>query len=191
LDGKNIDEEITMYLQRHQKSKAITPSDVERVQVVVGGNHGDVAFQFGVSITVEMIDGQIIEFKISGCEVICRKDTAKLIEHTILPRLTNGLDVVKLIPLCISVNTDDGELVCKYNRAPSIGSARPIVDIYITSDLAFQAMAPRKELMVGLWCMQCTSSKAQFLDNGAMWTMEEMVRLGKEAEHKKGKCNWE
>ena len=80
---KNVDEEITMYLQRHLKSKAIAPSDVERVQVVVGGDHGDVAFQFGTSITVEMIEGQIIEFKISVCKVICRKDTAKLIEHTI------------------------------------------------------------------------------------------------------------
>jgi hypothetical protein len=44
---KNIDEEITMYLQCHLKCKSISPSDVERVQVVVGGNHGDVAFQFG------------------------------------------------------------------------------------------------------------------------------------------------
>ncbi len=56
---KNIDEEITMYLQRHLKSKAITPSNIERIQVVVGGNRGDVAFQFGTSITVEIIDGQI------------------------------------------------------------------------------------------------------------------------------------
>jgi hypothetical protein len=110
-----------MYLQCHLKSKAITPSDIERVQVVVGGDHGDVAFQFGTSITVEMIDGQIIEFKISVCKVICRKDTAKLIEHTILPWLTNVLEVVKLISLCISVNTDDGELVCEYNRTPSLG----------------------------------------------------------------------
>ena len=62
---KNIDEEITMCLQRHLKSKAIAPFNVERVQVVVGGNHRNVAFQFGESITVEMIDGQIIEFKIS------------------------------------------------------------------------------------------------------------------------------
>jgi hypothetical protein len=83
VDGKNIDEEITMYLQRHLKSKAIALSDIEHVQVVVGGNRGDVAFQFGTSITVEMIDGQIIEFKISVCKVICRKDTAKLIERTI------------------------------------------------------------------------------------------------------------
>ena len=75
---KNINEEITMSLQHHLKSKAIAPFNVERVQVVVGGNHRNVAFQFGESITVEMIDGQIIEFKISVCKVICRKDTAKM-----------------------------------------------------------------------------------------------------------------
>ncbi len=80
---KNIDQEITMCLQRHLKSKAIAPFNVERVQVIVGGDHGDVAFQFGESITVEMIDGQIIEFEISVCKVICRKDTEKLIERTI------------------------------------------------------------------------------------------------------------
>jgi hypothetical protein len=115
-----------------------------------------------------MIDGKIIDFEISACKVICRKDTAKLIERTILPRLTNGLEVVKLIPLCISVNTDDGELVCEYNRTPSIGSPTPILDVYITGDLAFQAMALGKESMSGHWCMQCASSKAQFLDNGTM-----------------------
>jgi hypothetical protein len=157
---KNIEEEITMYLQRHLKSKTIAPSDVDHVQVVVGGDHGDVAFQFGTSITVEMIDGQIIEFKISVCKVICRKDTAKPIERIILPRLTNGLEVVKLIPLCISVNTDDGKLVCKYNRTPSIESATPIFDVYVTGDLAFQAMALGKELMAGHWCMKYASSKA-------------------------------
>ncbi len=165
---KNIDEEITMYLQHHLKSKAIAPSDVDRVQVVVGGNRGDVAFQFGTSITVEMIDEQIIEFKISVCKVICRKDTAKLIERTILPQLTNGLKVVKLIPLCISVSTDDGKLVCKYSCTPSIGSATPMVDVYVTGNLAFQVMALGKELKAGHWCMQCTSSKVHFLDDGTM-----------------------
>jgi hypothetical protein len=165
---KNFDEEITMYLQRHLKSKAIAPSNVERVQVFVGGDHGDVAFQFGASITVEMIDGQIIDFKISVCEVICRKDTEKLIERTILPQLTNGLEVMKLIPLCISVNTDDGKLVCKYNRTPSIGSATPIVDVYVTGNLAFPAMALGKESIVGHWCIQCASSKARFLDDKTM-----------------------
>jgi hypothetical protein len=47
-------------------------------------------------------------------------------------------------------------------------------------------MALGKESMAGNWCMQCTSSKTQFLDDGTMWTMEEMVRLGKETKSKKG-----
>ncbi len=84
------------------------------------------------------------------------------------------------------MNTDDGKLVCKYNRTPSIGSATPIIDVYVTVNLAFQAMALGEESIAGHWCMQCASSKAQFLDNGTMWTMEEMIRLGKEAECKKG-----
>jgi hypothetical protein len=69
----------------------MSPADVERFQIVVGGDHGDVAFQFGVSVTVEMINKQQIEFEVSVCEVICRKDTVKLIELAILPELTKGL----------------------------------------------------------------------------------------------------
>ena len=85
---KNIDEEITLYLQRHLSSRSVQPSEVARVQVVVGGDHGDTAFQFGASISVELNDARIINFEVSVCELICRKDTGKLIEQTILKRLT-------------------------------------------------------------------------------------------------------
>jgi hypothetical protein len=49
---KNINEEITINLQWHLTSKSITPSDVACVQVVVGRDHGDTAFQFGASVSV-------------------------------------------------------------------------------------------------------------------------------------------
>jgi hypothetical protein len=61
---------------------------VARVQVVVGGDHGDTAFQFGASISVELNDARIINFEVSVCELICRKDTGKLIKQAILTRLT-------------------------------------------------------------------------------------------------------
>jgi len=48
---KKINDEITVYLQRHLNSKSITPSEVKRVQVVVGGDHGDTAFQFDASVS--------------------------------------------------------------------------------------------------------------------------------------------
>jgi hypothetical protein len=119
--------------------------------VVVGGDPGDISFQFGALLSVELIDGRIIDFEVSVCEVICQKNTAKLIERTILPQQTNGLEVVKTIPLCISAN-DDGKLIFGFNRTPSTGSTTPIVDVYLTGNLAFQAMALEKESMAGRWC---------------------------------------
>jgi len=58
----------------------------------------------------------VFEFEVSVCEVICRKDTAKIIELTILPELTKGLKVVMLIPLCIGIYPDDGELICEFDH---------------------------------------------------------------------------
>ena len=46
LTEKNINEEITVYLQRHLTSKSILPSEVVHIQVVVGGDHGDTARPF-------------------------------------------------------------------------------------------------------------------------------------------------
>jgi hypothetical protein len=74
---KNIHEEICIYLQRHLNSQSITPSNVERVQAVVGGDHGDTAFQFGAYISVHLFNNRIINFELVCCELICRKDTSK------------------------------------------------------------------------------------------------------------------
>ena len=145
---KNIDEEITLYLQCHLSSRSVQPSEVARVQVVVGGDHGDTAFQFSASISVELNDARIIDFEVSVCELICRKDTGKLIEQTILPRLTNGLEVVATLPLHIETDKH-GLLQCRFSRTAPVGnrSTPPKVEVYLTGDLAFQAMALRKESM--------------------------------------------
>jgi hypothetical protein len=51
-------------------------------------------------------------------------------------------------------------------------------------------MALGKELMADHWCMQCTSSKAQFLDGVMLWEMDNLIRLGKEAEKKGRTTTW-
>ena len=94
---KDINDEITVYLKKHLTSKSVMPANIQRVQVVVGGDHGDTAFQFGASVSVHFIDDtEAINFEVSVCELICRKDTAKLIEATILERLTAGLKIVSM-----------------------------------------------------------------------------------------------
>jgi hypothetical protein len=94
VDRENITNKNEIYLQRHLTSKSIAPSDVERIQVVVGGDHGDTAFQFGAAVSVTLINDHIIDFEVSVCELICWKDMGKLIESTILLSLTRGLDTV-------------------------------------------------------------------------------------------------
>ena len=62
-----MDEEITLALKRHLSSKSVMPTDVHRVQIVVGGDHGDTAFQFGASVSVELSNNRIINFEVSIC----------------------------------------------------------------------------------------------------------------------------
>jgi hypothetical protein len=52
---KSTDGEIARYLQRHLMSKNVNPTDVLSVQVVVGGDHGNTAFQFGASVSVKLV----------------------------------------------------------------------------------------------------------------------------------------
>jgi hypothetical protein len=98
------------------------------------GDHGDTAFQFGASISVELNDAQIIDFEVSVCELICRKDTGKLIDQTILPQLTNGLQVVATMPLHIETD-EHGLLQCRFSRTAPVGNRNtpPKVEVYLTA----------------------------------------------------------
>ena len=63
--------------------------------------------------------------------------------------------------------------------------------MYVTGDMAFQAMVFGKESMSGHWCMQCTMQMQCTLTQDQLnavkrWTMEEYCRLGDEAEKQKG-----
>ena len=62
--------------------------------MVVGGNHGDTAFQFSVSVSVDLSDDRITDFEVSFCESICCKDTVKLIERMFLTRRTKDLEII-------------------------------------------------------------------------------------------------
>jgi hypothetical protein len=155
---KRIADIIARYLQRHLQSKSAKPADVLCIQAVAGGDHGDTAFQFGASVSAELSGGEIIDFEVSVCKLICRKDTGRLIKSTILPTLTSGLNVVATSPLHI-YEDNEGNIICKCGETcpttEHIAKTTPHVNLYITGDLAFQAMALGKESMSGHWCMQC------------------------------------
>ena len=115
LTEKNVHNEICIYLQCHLNSQSITPSDVERVQAVVRGDHGDKAFQFGESVSVHLISDRQIDFELSVCELICHKDMGKLIKSTILTQLTQGLEIGAMWNLHIEMNSNR-KLECEFKQ---------------------------------------------------------------------------
>jgi hypothetical protein len=40
--------------------------------------------------------------------------------------------------------------------------------------------------MAGHWCIQCKVTQLQYSDNCELWTMDELMRCGEDAETKKG-----
>ncbi len=187
---KNIDEEIATYLQRHLSSKSVVPADVLCVHVVAGGNHGDTAFQFGASVLVELTNGSTINFEVLTCKLICCKDTGCLLEETILQRLTSGLEIISTFQLHQFIDDESGALVVKYHQhSPTpnaILSHTSTTKVFVTGDLAFQAMSLGKELMAGHWCMKCKASQHRFSDDCELWMMDKLVRCGKDVETRQG-----
>jgi hypothetical protein len=188
---RKISTRRSVYLQRHLSSKSVQPSNVVRVEVVVGGNHGNTAFQFGASVSVELADNRIIDFEVLVCKLICRKDTGCLLEQTILPRLTDGLEIIATFELHIFNDDECSVLVAEYHRhvgpiKNATPSHIPTTKVFVTGYLAFQAMALGKESMAGHWCMQCKATQQQFSDDCKLWMMDKLVRCGEDAETKKG-----
>ena len=102
---------------------------MQRIGVVAGGDHGDVAFQFGVSVHIEISDGSQVHFEVSVLELICKKDAAKLIEATILPGLTSGLKKMATLSLHIHHEEQDGKIHCKFSNTSTILSPQHLTTI--------------------------------------------------------------
>ena len=158
----------------------VNPTKVLRIGVVAGGDHGNVAFQFGASVHIEISDGRRIDFEVSVLELLCIKDTAKLIQVTILLGLTSGLNKVTTLHLHIFDN--HGKIHCKFGETCTIVPPQTItmierVDCYITGNLAFQDMSMGRESMARYWCLQRTANRLQFHVEAEHppWLMEDLL----------------
>ena len=104
--------------------------------------------------------------------------------------LTAGLKIVATWYLNVERN-GEGQMLCKFKDTQCTNDSHdatiycPKATIYVTGDLAFQAMALGKESMAGWWCMLCKASRAQFLDEESeLWDMESLLECGTIAEQR-------
>ncbi len=125
------------------------------------------------------------------CKLICCKDTGQLLEETILPRLTQGLEVFATFQPHLFIHHETGNLVVvelrrhcpNRDNTPGLPPTHTLIsEVFVTGDLAFQAVALGKESMAGHWCMQCKVMRLQFTgDDCELWTMDQLVSRGDEA----------
>ena len=79
-------------LAHELKSRKLSdPNHVQSVHIVVGagGDHGGPAFLFGGSVTVTLQDEEDFNLELISCQLMCPKESAGLIEATVLPFLTH------------------------------------------------------------------------------------------------------
>ena len=192
---KDLVREMEAQLSRALQSKHVDPKEVKRVSNVSGGDKGGDAFQFGSRIKVEFHGSRKTMFvQISVAELICRQDTAELIERTILPNITKGLETIATSPLFVYLNADD-EVKCVFGGCPGDIVPERVkrlerVRLFISGDLAFFSMALGRESMSGHWCFLCQLRRAQFSkgdERAAMWNMEELLRVAGEVNGGKAK----
>ncbi len=156
--------------------------------MIIAGDHGNTAFQFGTLDLIELDDECHLDFKVMVCKLICWKDSGRLLKETILERLTQGLDIISTFKLHLFIDKWNSIIAEFHLRGPmtepTTTTYTSITEVFVMGDLAFQAMAQGKESMARHWCMQCKASHLQFKHDCEMWIMEELVRCGKDAEKK-------
>ena len=117
--------------------------------------------------------------------MICRKDTAALIEATILPCLTKGLKTLSGQSLHL-YKTNDGPVICTFD-APTTEIEDIVkikVEVYNTGDLAYQMMTQGREGMSGAHCMLCQLTYKEFNNyrhrDGVPWTFTKFLCTAKQ-----------
>jgi len=175
----DVDKEVSIQLARQLQRRKISPKDVKGAHHLVGGDHGGDAMQFGVTTKVTLEDDTSFSFETQACEILCRTDSAELIEKTVLDRLTKGLKIMATKVLHIYEDMD-GKTQCCYGHSPTefrdIKSFTNLIPMYVTGDLAFFVMALGRESMSGHWCYLCKLCRSSYSklshEKGTMWTME-------------------
>ena len=181
---KNIADEFASQLKRQLQSRKIMPSEIERIDIITGADHGLGAMIVGSRIVVILKDNvsddtkESFSFEISVAEILCRKDNADLLDKTVKTELTKGLRTIAKNKLVISHK--DSTIDCGFESSGDDSEVSMSTGMYIVGNLALYGMLLGKEGMSGNWCHICKLSKKEFSDlvrNGDPWAYDEMESL--------------
>ncbi|KAL7524102.1 hypothetical protein ACHAXR_002598, partial [Thalassiosira sp. AJA248-18] len=194
---KNMAREVEVQTACMMEANELLPDDIERIDLVTGGDHGKEALQQGLHVTITTMDGVDREghdeddphsftYELIVAEAICKKDNAKIMENTINKGLTPAMKEIVESKLAVEVG-EGGNITCRFLPLASETTLKTFkVELYVVSDLAFYGMALGREGMMGAWCYLCRLSHAEFQDllrEGDDWVMAALQAMAKEVAH--------
>ena len=138
---------------------SVNPEDVEKLFLILGGDHGIGAFRMPFRTVLLLKDGRHLKKDIGIATIICKKDTGEVILNTIMDVLTADLKLIN--NSSVVIGTDEvGALTCKLvtkgtqTATPRTNTIQSTT-LYITGDIKWFCMLLGMEDMAPHYCVYC------------------------------------
>lgn len=179
---KDIDLSVENYLKRlfsSTRPEGRRASDVTRVAVVFGGDHGQGAFRASVRVLLYFVIGEPPEeHEIDVAHVKCKKDNYEILEKSIMTPIGKSLKQMK--KLTFKSLGQRGIAMVQKGSAQAHGAKQ--TELFVTGDLLFYAVVLGR-VAANFWCFCCdlrpTAWKESPFEMGGAWDISgEDGRMG-------------
>ena len=177
---KDVDISVEKYLKRlflGMRCDGRQASDVIRVAIVFGGDHGQGAFRASVKILLYFANGvPPEEHEIDVAHVKCKKDNYDILKKSIMTPIGNSLKRMK--KLSFKSLGQRGIVLVNADSTQAHGAKQ--TELFVTGDLLFYAVVLGR-VAANFWCFCCdlhpTTWKEDPFELGEEWNMERMAGM--------------
>jgi hypothetical protein len=172
---KKVDKTVEQYLKDlfsdEDRESGKRSSDLERVAVVIAGDHGQGAFLADLSVWLYFKYNIVESHEIEVGNIECKKDDFDTLHKTILIPL--GESLRGLCDVRVKAIGSRGVKVVKKDSHEGHGGKN--LQVFVTGDLQFYATILGR-VAANYWCFKCNlypkDWKADPFATGGLWTME-------------------
>jgi hypothetical protein len=154
--------EFVQLLQDIISGHSIDPKTIKSINIVHGGDHGKEKFRFCSKLLIYMDNGDCHSEVFGLADVKCRKDHAQILDHTCMPEMIKGVNLIERSQVVFSLEPveDDNnkKMMLSLSDAMFGGdkiyhAIKPVT--YIAGDLSFLSNLMGKDNFSSTWCNWC------------------------------------
>ena len=168
-----------------QVNQIASISSIERIRLVVGGDHGQGAFRLGFRVLLDVNGKEALKETKSVATITCKKEVTEILEKTVIDWLSDDLKFINDNPLHLLQNGDTiiPLFEPEVNNPDDINAVKVKVEQFIAGDLAWEAFCLGKLGSAANWCPFCKQSPSEWskpMDErvcGECWTIDKLNKM--------------